>query len=186
MFVDFETIRDSLDIDSYGIDEKIFLIGTWYKGVYRSFTIENTSESEEKRIILEFYKYLEDSNFPVCWYWYAEVSMLERSLKRNNIPVIPNILWRDLFKIFKDENFVVKGCKNFKLKSLIKSLSNLGKINVEKQPDECSSGMEAMIMAWKHYNIEKNEKDMETIIKYNKLDCEYLNILLDFIRNILI
>lgn len=182
MFVDFETIRDSLDIDSYGLDEKIFLIGTWYKGFYRSFTIDNTSQNEEKRIILEFYKYLEDNNFPVCWYWYAETSMLERCLKRNDIN-LPNILWRDLYKVFKDENFVVKGCKNFKLKSLIKSLSNLGKIKTEKQPDECSSGMEAMIMAWKHYNIENNKKDMESIINYNKLDCKYLNVLLDFIRN---
>lgn len=182
MFVDFETIRDSLDIDSYGLDEKIFLIGTWYNGNYKSFKIENTSENEEKRIILEFYKYLEDNNFPVCWYWYAEVSMLERALKRNSINFNNNIIWKDLFKVFKDENFVVKGCKNFKLKSFIKSLSNLGKINVEKQPDECCSGIDAMIMAWKYYNIEKNEKEMESIIKYNKLDCEYLNVLINFIR----
>jgi hypothetical protein len=40
-----------------------------------------------------------------------------------------------------------------------------------------------MIMAWKHYNIENNKKDMESIINYNKLDCKYLNVLLDFIRN---
>ena len=66
-----------------------------------------------------------------------------------------------MYKVFKDENFVVKGCKNFKLKSYIKSLISLGLINAEYQPDECKSGLDALVMAWKYYNVEKNQDDKQ-------------------------
>lgn len=184
IFIDFETVRDSLDIDTYGLDEKIFLIGTWYKGQYKSFLINEMNEEEERRIINEFLIYLKENNNPTCWYWYAEVGMFKRALERLDIYSNYNFSgWNDLFKVFKEENFVVKGCKNFKLKSYIKNLLNLSLIQTEIQPEECSSGIDAMIMAWRNYNEEKNEENMKYIIKYNKLDCEYLEVLLNFIKD---
>jgi hypothetical protein len=180
MFVDFETVRDSLDLDSYGEDEWIFLIGVWYKGEYTSFLINNTNDVEEKRIINEFYNFWLSKGSPKIWYWVAEVDMWKRAMKRNNLNL--EMRWTDLYQVFREEPFVVKGCKNFKLKSYIRSLLKIGKIDINLPPDDCCNGMDAMIKAWRYYH--ENLGNLENVLVYNEFDCKSLEILLEFIRNL--
>lgn len=192
MYVDFETVHDTLNVDneySSQSDEWIFLIGVWHKGKYIKFLMNSLNEDEEKRVLSEFYQYWVDNNKPKCWNWFAEKEIWKRSIKRNGLEGnYEDIIWADLYEIFKKEQFVVKGCKNFKLKSYIKSLSSLGYIQADF-PEACTNGLDAMFMAWNHYNNENNEdnqdnKNMENILKYNELDCIYLQKLLDFIKNL--
>jgi hypothetical protein len=78
-------------------------------------------------------------------------------------------------------------CMNFKLKSYIKSLKTLGKIDVDLQPEGCSNGLEAMMIAWNYYNDNEDhnhDDKFEEMIEYNRLDCVYLETLLKFIRNL--
>jgi hypothetical protein len=185
-FVDFEIIRDSFDIDSYGDSEWIFLIGVRYKGEYKSFIMNSLSEVEEKRVIDEFIKFLSDNNFPKCWFWCAEVKFWNRAMTRHNMKV-DNIKWVDLYDIYTKESFAVKGSLNFKLKSYIKNLVKLKKINVDLPPENCSDGLSAMTIAWKYYNdvSNRNEEEMKDVIYYNSLDCQYVEELLNFARNFL-
>ena len=182
MFVDFETVRDSLDLDTFGEDEFIFLIGVWYKGKYTSFMMKTLEKDEEIRVVSEFYTFWKENGSPQCWCWYAEKEMWDRCMKRNDKALSLN--WVDLYEVFYGEHFVVKGCKNFKLKSYVKSLSKLGKISVEMPPDSCGNGLEAMLTAWKYYKSQNLGGSLTDVIKYNELDCVYLEKLLMFIRGL--
>lgn len=181
MFVDFETVRDSLDLDSYGEDEKIFLIGVWYKDKYTYFLMNTLSEENEKQIILEFYEFWKNNGSPKIWYWFAESEMWSRAMRRHSLDL--QLSWYDLYQVFKDEPFVVKGCKNFKLKSYVKSLVNLKYIDIELPPSDCCNGMDAMITAWRYYNENQNNQ-LDSVIVYNEFDCKSLDKLLQFIRSL--
>jgi hypothetical protein len=187
MYVDFELVRDSFDTDSYGDSEWIFLIGVRYKGEYKSFMMNSLTLLEEKRVIEEFYNYLSLNDFPKCWYWFAEVRFWNSAMKRHQLS-LNNIKWQDMYEIFTKEGFAVKGSMNFKLKSYIKNLAYLKKIDVDLPPENCSNGLSAMMIAWNYYNSEKNDKekyedDMKDVVYYNSLDCLYLDELLTFARN---
>jgi uncharacterized protein YprB with RNaseH-like and TPR domain len=183
MFVDFETVRDSFDLDSFGTEERIFLIGVYYKGEYRSFRLSQLTSSAEKDMLQSFINFWEASKSPRCWFWYAEMEFWRRALLRNP-SIVKNPEWVDLYQVVKEEPFVVKGCKNFKLKSYITSLRDLGKIDIKPPPDTCGNGLEALTIAYQHYRVEKNEKRFDDIIQYNKFDCEALYQILTFLRTL--
>jgi hypothetical protein len=195
MFVDFETVRNNLDLESEDEDEFIFLIGIYYKGNYECFIMDELTLESEKNCVKNFQKFWESKGKPRIFYWYAELKMWAKCEKRHCcLFKIDN--WIDLYTIFYEEPFFVKGCKNFKLKSYIKALNDIGKIKVEIQPDECSDGLDAMLIAWKFYNKEESliktrsvstnevKRKLNNVIIYNKLDCIYLEVLLKFIRNL--
>jgi hypothetical protein len=89
-----------------------------------------------------------------------------------------NIKWVDLYQVVREEPFVVKGCKNFKLKNYVSSLSSLGKIKINPPPETCGNGLEAMTIAYQYYyeNEESDEKEendkkedrFKDIIQYNQ------------------
>ena len=193
MFVDFETLRDSFDTSSYGEDEWIFLIGVYYKGEYKSFRLGDVSLEKEREMIDSFLTFWQKNGSPKCWFWYAEREFWRRALLRH--PTLSNsVKWVDLYQVVREEPFVVKGCKNFKLKSYVSALSNLGKIKINPPPDTCGNGLEAMTIAYQYYyesdennqNNEKNEKEerFKDIIQYNQFDCEALYQILTFLRTL--
>lgn len=184
MFVDFETVTQDLDVEVQLVkEERIFLIGVLYKNSYHSFIIKDFSLKEEKRILKEFYNFWKDNQKPKIWYWYAETTMYERAKQRHQFSL--SIPMYDLHKVFYEIPFVVKGCKNFKLKSYIKALKSLGKINIELPPETCGDGLKAMFLAYEYYSGLTNYKSLpQNIIDYNKLDCQYLEVLLKFLRDV--
>jgi hypothetical protein len=194
MFVDFELVRDSFDISSFGMDEWIFLIGVYYKGRYHSFRIyrENSEDEislqKERENINNFINFWEESGRPKCWYWYAEKEFWRRALLRH--PSIErNIKWVDLYQVIKEEPFVLKGAMNFKLKTYVKCLMNMGKIKINLPSSNCSSGLDALFIAYDYYYndyIERDEREkrMIDIIDYNRFDCESLYQIITFMRGL--
>ena len=199
MFVDFELLRDSFDTESYGDTEYIFLIGVRYKGEHKSFIMNFLDISEEKRVMDEFYNYLSENGNPKCWYWCAEVKFWNKAISRHSSDTssdtYKNINWCDLYDLYTKESFAVKGSLNFKLKSYIKNLVKLNKIDVQLPPESCSDGLSAMTIAWNYYttknassNSNKDDQltdleDMKDVLYYNSLDCQYVDELLSFARN---
>jgi hypothetical protein len=186
MFVDFETVSKRLNIDD-DIDHTesfIFLIGVRYKDEYTSFLMKELTKEEEKRVMTEFYQFWLLKEKPKLWYWYAEDIFWKQAVKRNELSEMSDMGWYDLYEVYQKEPFTVKGCKNFKLKSYITNLKKLGKIEVELPPSSCDNGLDAMIIAWKYYMTGENSDTFGEMIKYNQLDCQYLQVLLDFARNL--
>uniref|UniRef100_A0A6C0KCX3 YprB ribonuclease H-like domain-containing protein n=1 Tax=viral metagenome TaxID=1070528 RepID=A0A6C0KCX3_9ZZZZ len=185
MFVDFETFNDTFDIQSPLLNpECIFLIGVYYKNKYYSFKLPELTQQDEKTLIMSFYQFWEKCGKPVCWFWYAETELWRRALLRHQLVLESPVEWRDLYKIVRDETFVVKGCKNFKLKSYIKALSDQSLIPLIAPPDTCGNGLEAMVTAWKHYKETKDPVKMKEVVSYNKFDCIALSHLLTFLRTL--
>ena len=183
MYVDFETVRNSLESDIDVSEETIFLIGVWFKGEYTSFLLEAIGLEEEKKILDDFYAFWIGNGSPKIWYWYAELGMWNRAQVRH--PKIKNMNWADLYEVFYKEPFVIKGAKNFKLKSIAKALKNLGLIDIEVPADgECGDGLGALLTAFKYYYGHQSVLELDSVIRYNKLDCEYCYKLLKFLREL--
>ena len=90
--------------------------------------------------------------------------------------------WVDLYNLFITCPITIKGCTNFKLKSIAKVLHKNNMINTVWEDNSISNGLTAMTSAIKIYqNIDKypktrsnlcNNKIFNSIIKYNEIDCK--------------
>jgi uncharacterized protein YprB with RNaseH-like and TPR domain len=175
MFIDFETVGNPDECE----ETTIYLIVIWYNNKYTYFLADTISHESEKKLIQLFYKYWIDLQKPKIWYWYAEDNFWNKVCKKYNLSL--PILWIDLYKVFYDGNVFIKGCKNFKLKSYVYSLKNLNLIKIDLPPEECCNGIDALFLGNEYYETRDN-KILESILAYNKFDCQSLYILLDFIR----
>jgi hypothetical protein len=208
-FVDFETISEQLshleniDIkDSRMKTQIIFMIGVGYEYNeefhYRVFKINSFTLDEEKRILTEFKTFIDDlSNeldpndeyYPRLFHWSnAEKSMLESAFQRHHSLVRQwknHLEWIDMCDIFTSEPIVVKGALCFKLKEVANALFSHGLITTYWDSN-VTDGLSAMTTAIQYYNkthkTEDDEKIMNDIIKYNKIDCRALWDILNCIR----
>ncbi len=144
VIVDFETLSDIFcsfsDLPEQKCTDMIFMIGVYWKPKqssnwkYKRFTcIENTYE-EEYRIMNEFSEFVNGKNNPRLHYWHAErffwksaecrqFDLAADTEIRNNISDNwKNFQWNDLCSLFKSEPIVLKGCFNFGLKSIAKTI----------------------------------------------------------------
>jgi hypothetical protein len=214
MFVDFETLSDIFpDFSQLPVQKSIdmiFMIGVWYKKddewMYKHFTCENPTYEEEFRIMNEFNTFVVDNggSETKLWYWYADKQFWKRSesrqydrlsdddsnvLNRNLVANWKLNNWVDLCDIFKQEPIVIKGCFDFGLKSIAKSMRKHGLIKTEIE-STCVSGMDAMVFAYEAYTSHTDKKlskeDKETVFndiaKYNEFDCKVLWEILEYLR----
>ena len=140
------------------------------------------------------YDVLENTQFKInIYHWgHIEPTTYERACMRHPREAFnDNIIkanWVDFYNIMKSEPVVVKGSLNFGLKTILKSMNQNGLINLQWE-EGCSNGMEAMAEAVKIYrqSLETGEdvlshEKMNTIIKYNEVDCKAVFAIIDFLR----
>ncbi len=207
VFVDFETLSDIFsgfeDLPKQKNSSMIFMIGvgwetdqTWH---HRNFICNFPTPEEEYRIMDEFMVFMSDNGFPKVHYWHAEkrfwTSAKKRQLyrayklsdKSRKEYIVRNwscIEWCDMYKIFRNEPIVIKGCFNFGLKSIAKAMRNHGMISATIGSN-CNSGMKAMVKAWKCYQVSDNPASsdiMVDIAQYNEFDCKVLWEILIYLR----
>ena len=176
IYVDFETVGDELENE----ETMIYLIGVYHEKHYTYFIADSISHDSEKKLILSFYQFWVDLNQPKIWYWYAENTFWNKVCKKYNLTL--DMTWADLYKVFFNGNVVVKGCKNFKLKSYVHALVNLRKIRIVLPPEECCNGLDALFLGLQYYS-ERDGAILNNILAYNEFDCKSLYVLLQFIRN---
>ena len=174
-FIDFETVGDWNENEEI----TIFLIGVYYKKRYTYFLADRISRESERENVLQFYKFWEKIGKPRAWNWYAEEGFWNRVCEKYNLQLKVN--WVDLYKVFFENSVCVKGCKNFKLKSYVRSLHSMGKINIKLPPEDCCSGSDALFLGTEYYE-EGNKEVLKPILIYNEFDCTSLYVLIEFIR----
>ena len=192
IFIDFET----LNIEVNGINKtRIFMIGIGYeynkKYIEKCFVMKNNSFQGEIDMFDEFYSKVEELEKEFeCqakyFHWYdAEPIFYNKFLARTK-----DLNFIDLEKIFRTEPICIKGCYNFKLKSVATAMFNHNMIKTcWDNNSECSDGRLAMILSnllYKKYNNNftalVNDNTMKDIIKYNLIDVKVLYEILFYIR----
>ena len=207
MFVDFETLSDIFspfsNLPKQDKSDMIFMIGVWWKNgdnwVYKRFTCNSQTYTEEYRIMDEFHTFVEEKRNPKLWFWCAERRFWMTAKKRqldiahsqsnerrcdhiSNDWDIQN--WADMSNLFRQEPIVIRNCFNFGLKSVAKAMQNHGLIDT-KIESNCDSGMQAMIKAYNCYQEEENPAScsvMNDIAKYNQFDVSVLKEILFYLR----
>ena len=87
-------------------------------------------------------------------------------------------------ELFKHGPIVIKDCFKFGLKHVAKAMKKHNLIKTELESD-CSSGMTAMVKAWKCYDESSDPVNclvMQDIAKYNKFDVCVLEDILTYLR----
>jgi hypothetical protein len=183
IFVDFETVGNPDENE----ESTIFLIGVWHKRgrerdgafVYTPFVADAITPACEQQIVVAFHRFWTEMGRPKVWHWCAEEGFWAKVCKKYNLDL--GVTWTDLYKVFFDGDVMVKGCKNFKLKSYVNALVALRKINIELPPSDCCSGMDALCLGMEYYES-RDKQTLDTILAYNAFDCKSLHALLGFIR----
>lgn len=188
MFVDFEEIPGVLIDDLSDIkcirDNFLFMIGVGYIDQnrdwnYTRFVANEMTPKEEERICFEFIKFIE--NTPCIYHWYdAEPQMWNRVLKKYPSLYSLKKRWNDLYILFSETPITIKGCTNFKLKNVAKTMYQHGCIP-STWDSETQDGLQCATDAYLYYTNQQ-EVDMDDIIRYNELDCKVMHEILVYLR----
>ena len=190
MFVDFETVNIHpnsfiymIGALTYGPEEKN---GEWYyHSNYNVWFMNSLTDSEQIRVWKEFSAW-KNEKYPqtklVHWSNF-EVTTTKRVIKqypKENLSG-DNWEWVDLMKICQTGPLVFKGMFNFSLKSVAKSMKQLGFLGENTMyNDYCyENGLDWMLSAIEKYETEGNFQD---IIRYNQTDCMILHEIVKFIE----
>ncbi len=164
LYMDFETLDDIIYWVGIGVVED----GKEYN--YISFVSENPTIEEQYRIMKETKDFLSTFKKKQVYYWYAEQRFWERvDDNRLNVDFSD---WVDMCKIFQDSPIIIKGAFDFKLKTIVKSLNTLGKMDLHL-PERCNNGMESIEIAKEYYKT-RMESLYNDLKDYNEYDCKAL------------
>ncbi len=190
LYVDFENVNDLNDdfscLPKQNGCSMIFMIGMGYiennEWIFKNYLVKNLNKREERKILqrwlldIDLLKKKYNKKIKV-WHWsQAEVSLYN---KVKNIYNLQDINWADLLQVFKKEPIGINGSLKFGLKNIANALYKNGSINTKWEDSEID-GMGAMVTAWNSIN---NIEKMNSIIKYNEIDCKVLWEILYFLRN---
>ena len=221
-YIDFEGINGCLynkEINlrnSKADSQLLFLIGIGYEEnnnwIYKSFIANSVSREEEKKIVTEFIKFIENRikvymnhhNItrnqckPRLFHWsHAEKSIFNMLNKRHNNEFcewVNKMTWIDMCKVFIDEPIVIKGAKKFNLKEIAKTMVSHNMIKSKWNFNGPENGLNAMFEAIDYYkymsnpnkNLQKYQEYIElmtSIIDYNEIDCKVVWEIVKYLRN---
>ena len=181
LYVDFETTSIFENINT----QFLYMIGIgWYeddKWIFHNLVTDRLTDNYEKDIIIKFINIIEQFPKNILIHWSnAEKSIMNYLCSKHNIEYRFN--WYDLMKVYIDNKVVIKDCYSFGLKDIAKTMYKKNIIDM-KWEDEEISGKDALVIANKAEEACKNKyitkiqnfEYMNTIIRYNEIDCKILS-----------
>lgn len=207
-YVDFETFgdicQDIKTVPQHVDFNMIFMIGVGWmsNGIwhYKNFIADAPTYDAERSIMQRFENFLQkasnvgDAKSPplTLFHWNADEYFWNQAVVRAKqydngyIDKTKGVVsWHNLMNIFVNYNVAIKGCCDYKLKSIASSMKKLGMVDTELQA-ECTNGMVAMIRAWQCYEKYQNPTTapiMKDIEHYNQYDCKIMCDILQYFRN---
>ena len=177
---------------------------------YKSFILKSKSNKDELDLFKEFYTYIKKTTSmlknknnnlkPNIYHWgCAEMIILRKALLNKHgdeklyKKFTEDFQWVDFLQIIKTKKspLAVKGAFGIGLKNITNSLNNLDKISQTWHVSRVMSGKSALTAGANYYNYleKKNNNDMEMeslisdIIEYNKIDCNAMYEVINYLRN---
>jgi predicted RecB family nuclease len=157
-YIDFEIIPDALcdtfESEYCNREPHLFMIGIGWEvageWLYRAFVARDGKRSSVSLIVRDLIDFLPDNS--TLYHWnHTEKTHFNRICETHHIAVPKNITWIDLLPIIQNAPVVLKGCYNFKLKSIATQMKHYGLIQSEWAED-MKSGLDCAVDA---YNIYK-------------------------------
>jgi putative phage-type endonuclease len=206
LYVDFETVNlnetESYNDTIYSKDDALIAMigcgwsenGAW---MFRKFTVNLLTYAEERRIIDEFYAFMNmlknTANIvqPRVFHWgHIERTLLSTVRKRHVGNAWYTLNWVDLCKIVQDEIIVFKGALKYNLKEVANALYNNNYTNTcWKTNSKCVNGLDAMVNMLKCNDIAVQQNislvsmsTIQDIEKYNEIDCKVMWEILTVLR----
>jgi hypothetical protein len=206
-YIDFETINRNIgQVDINDNTDIIFMICIgWNNNInnnnsweYKTFMINKNNDEEELNIINKMWEFINnkikelnkiDYNF-IHW-THAEITFYNKFLSKhpiNNSIQLNKFKSFDLYKLFLDNNIVVRGALNFSLKTVAGAMYKNKLITTCWDTSSiCCNGLNAMYLAYNLYknndHVDNNNNIMKEIIKYNIIDCQVMWEMLSYLRN---
>jgi len=173
---------------------------------FKSFTTKSLTRKAEYDTINEWWKFITDMKKEnsyekvILYHWsVAEETFLKGALKRHKFYKMKDDLnsglydLRDLMEMYVESETTIKNVWGYSIKNVAKGLYKYGLIpeiwNDDEKGGEQITGEQLIVSAKRCYKeIEKTKEDIEknikflSIIAYNKVDCNVLYYLLDFLR----
>ena len=175
---------------------------------FNSFTSSALTLSSEKKMLKDWWEMVKKLKRDykvekvILYHWSpAEERFLNKAFKRHSLEYIKSNLTsghydlRDLMEMFVDAEVIIRNVWGYSVKDVAKGLHKHGLIlkvwnDTEKGGDSISSGEGTLITATNCYNeilnsgmSIDNNPNFESLREYNKIDCEVLYHLLEFLRN---
>jgi putative phage-type endonuclease len=190
-YIDFETIFDYNDKNRV----YIYLIGIGFihnnKWIYKYFLMNKINEYEERLIIFKWISYIgtviqkyNKTKYKLFHWSNAEPQLFKNVNNMYNLHSINKLFkWFDLLDYYKQNEIVVNGCFNYKLKHLVNSLykHKLTKLQWDNNDIDAISSMVYIWNGLKDQNELSKINNIDKIIKYNEIDCRALYELHKFI-----
>lgn len=193
-YLDFETVDKNMNKLTGKSDQFIFMIGIGWedkgKWMFKCFHLDNLTNRDERNMLYDFFKFLKDKekeykSESVLIHWTkAEPQFLKRSCEKYNMNLnYKNVQFFDMYDLFVDNFISIKGCFNYSLKNVARSMFNNRMIDTSWDKDNvCSNGLNAMYYALQYYNKKEDFNIMKSIINYNEIDCNVMYDILKYIR----
>jgi hypothetical protein len=196
-YIDFETIARNIgqltENDLSG--DFIFMVGIgWVENdiwMFKNFVVERLEDNCEHNMIKEMWEFIEKMmiklNKSKCifiHYTNAEVVFYNKFKNKSINNNIPNIMFYDMYKLFLDNNVVIKGAFNFSLKTIGNAMYENKMIETCWDSNSiCSNGLQAMFLAYEQYMNGNITDVMDMIVHYNHIDCKIMWEIMRYIRN---
>ena len=192
-YLDFETIDKNMNNLTGNSNQFIFMIGIGWeennKWEFKSFYLKDLTNRNERNMLNTFFTFLKEkekqfNQKSILLHWTkAEPRFFKKSCTKYNMNFnLENIEYFDLYDLFVDNYISIKGCFNYSLKSVARSMFNNNMIDTLWDKDSvCSNGLNAMYYALEYYKGD-NKDVMQSIINYNEIDCKVMYEILKYLR----
>jgi len=199
LYVDFETIPEIINDPITDVVCKrhayIFMIGVGFLSKrtgewrYKSFTMKQLTLGEEARVMRQFMRFVMRHPRGRLHHWHnAEPKFWQDALARHPDLSFGNqfLDWFDIADLFRAVPLTIKGCLNFSLKNVARSMAKAGHIQTVWSDDGMSDGLECAARAFLMYSegggSENAMTEMNEIKTYNEVDCKVLFDILNYLR----
>jgi hypothetical protein len=200
-YIDFETLNCNIgQVNINGKSDIIFMIGLgWIENNnwnFKSFTINNNTNEDEYNMFISMWEHVDsitnkmNKTNPVFMHWSNAELTFYKKVQNKSFGYLPNMHFYDLYKLFIDNNIVVKDALNFSLKSIGNAMYKNKLITTywNNTQSICMNGLDAMYLAHNIYNNKTYDENiienptMKEIIHYNMIDCKIMWNILTYLR----
>ena len=198
-YIDYETINGNIgQLNENTGNDFIFMIGIGWeennKWMFKNFILEELTNECELNMMITFWNFIKEKkiehnkNETYFIHWtQAEHTFYNKFLSKHSGYTFPTTVFYDMHRLFLDNNVIVNGSLDFKLKNIAKAMHKNKLIESSWDSENpCANGLDAMYNAYKIYKdrLDVNNSMMSNIAQYNEIDCKVMWEILKYLRTL--